>query len=149
MSVKLERYPEYGVTFLVFGGAIGGDDVDKLCRMLGPRDCGKWLSYFDATSDFSGIAVGQLPELKRALEKCQVEACGGVQQPNAIVVASSAGEGFARFWREYTLIGSVHPMTPTVFSDFRAACDWLDLPEPARVRLAAEVGGAERGASGG
>lgn len=149
MSVKLNRYPEYGVTLFVFSGALGVDDVALLCHMLDSRDCEKWLSYFDPTSDFSGIAVGQLPELKRALEKCQVEACGGVRQPNAMVVVSSAGENFARFWREYTLIGSVNPMTPTVFSDFRAACDWLGLPEAARAKFEAEVGFPELGALGG
>lgn len=139
MGIKLKRYPEYDVTVLIFSGKLRLDDFVELCAKLDRRDRGRWLSYGDSTLDLSGIDVAHLPELKRVIASKQREIFSDTQPPNAIVYSSRAGELFVRFWQKYALAGDIHPMTPTVFSDFKAACDWLGLPEAARAEIEADV----------
>lgn len=139
MGINITRHPEYGVTLLTFSGKLGIGDFVELCDKLDQRDRGRWLSYCDSTLDTTGIDVAHIPELKRVVALKQSEIFPERPPPNAIVYSSAAGEAFTRFWQKYTLAGNFHPMTPTVFSDFNAACNWLGLPQGACRKFEAEV----------
>jgi hypothetical protein len=149
MSVRLRRYPEYGVTFFMFSGVLVADELRRLFEGLDRRDAGRWLSYGDDTVEMTGIKVSDLPALKQLMHGKQKELFGDSPPPNAMVYSSKHGEELLRFWQLYTLIGDVRPMTPAVFSNLNAACRWLTLPADACAKFEAEVGSPERGAPGG
>lgn len=147
MEFKIDRYPEYGVTFLGFSGPIDADGVVRLCGMLDRRDDGRWFSYCDPTVDATAMIVARIPQLKLAIASKQREIFGDAPQPNAIVYATKRGEELARFWRNYTLKGDVRPMTPALFPDFKAACAWLGLAGDACAKFKAEVLSMRRSAT--
>lgn len=139
MPCKLKRYPEYGVTFFLFSGALGEDELARVIETLDRRDCSHWLSYCAPTVTLEAISVGVIPELKRRIAEKQAEIFGELRLPNAIVHTSKGGEAFSQFWRHYTLAGRVHPLTPAVLPNLKAACEWLGLPGDARARFEEEV----------
>ena len=140
MTFELKRYPELGITLIMFSGDVSVDDVIKLFGSLDNRDAGRWLTYCDPTVTTGALGVDVVPRLKQLIADKQSAIFDGAYPRNAMVYASRAGEEFLIFWQRYTLTGDVHPMTPAIFSDFKAACDWLGLSEAAHAKLKAEVG---------
>lgn len=140
MGVRLKRYPEYGVTLLMFSGAFNADEMIGQFQALDNRDRGIWLGYYDATANPSSVDLAHLPELKRTIVAKEKELFDDVKRRNAVVCCSAFTKQFFRFWSDYAGTGDEHPVTPPVFSDFRTACDWLGLPEEARVSFEVEAG---------
>lgn len=141
MTIELKRYAEYGVTLMVFSGALTAEQlIGRFCELDG-RDRGCWLSYFDPTVDLTGVDIAHLPPLKRMVAMKERELLGDARQRprHAIVYGSAVTEPFFRFWRSYAAAGDAHSITPGVFSNFEAACDWLGLPEAVCSKLGAEA----------
>lgn len=147
MQFKINRYPDHHMTFLGLSGAIDSEGIVRLLDLLDRRDEGRWFSYCDPTVDATEMIVARIPQLKQAIASKQREIFGDAPQPNAIVYATKRGGELARFWRDYTLTGNVRPMTPALFPDFRAACDWLGLEGEACSSFKAEVMAEDAGAA--
>lgn len=141
MPSELKRYPQHGLTLMLFSGVLTAEQLISQFSELDGRDRGCWLSYFDASVDLTGVDVAHLPALKRMVAMKERGLLGDARQRrrNAIVYCSTVTEQFFDFWRSYAAVGEAHATPPGVFSSFKAACDWLGLPQSACARLEAET----------
>lgn len=141
MGIKLTRHPEYDVTLLIFSGPLKAEQMIEQFRALDKRDRGHWLSYFDTSADLTEVDIAHLPALRHIVAAKGKELFGDPprRRCSAIVYCSTVTEQFFKFWRNYAAAGEAHPTTPGLFSSFKAACDWLGLPEGACTTLEAEA----------
>jgi hypothetical protein len=130
VGVRLERYPEHGVTLEIFTGAITWKVLHEHLSLLREGDQARLL-YFDPTVDTSRLDVAGFPEFRRATAARLKEL--NVEKALLAFVCAPGGsnEQLLDFWCRYVQVDSLHPATPALFPSFQVACHWLSLPEAA------------------
>ena len=141
MSVRVEHFPEFGVTLVIYSGAVTPEVMLRFVDDLGPADAGPWINYLDPTLDLSGMDVAHIPVLRRALAAKLKALYGEGHIKTALVTASQVNELVLSFWPSYVGHDVEYPHEPTAFASLDAACDWLRLPETAHRALAEAAAG--------
>jgi hypothetical protein len=135
VSVRVEHFPEFGVTLVIYSGALTPEAMERFVDDLGPADAGYWINYLDPTLDLSGMDVAHIPVLKRALAAKLKTLYGEGHVPAALVTASPVNDLVLNFWPSYVGLDGEYPREPTSFASLEAVCDRLQLPEAARRAL--------------
>lgn len=129
MGVRIERFPEYGVTLSVFTGIITPEILREHMSALQPEDLARRITYADPTSDLSGVDIAAFPELKREFIVRQEPLLAGKPGFSAIVCKGKSGRLTPDFWASYFGQDSSYPVRVMAFETLEAACAWLALPE--------------------
>ena len=140
MGVRLQRFPEYGVTLEVFTGVITPELLFGRLRALREGDGARWIIYIDPTVDLSRVDIATIPELKNA-NAARLKALK-IEDPRIAFVCDPGeceNDLTFEFWLRYVQLRHEHPGAQQVFSTLAEACDWLDLPQAARTRLAEAI----------
>lgn len=135
MAGRLRRFPEYGVTLIIFSGKMKDNETAELLSTLDERDRACRISYFSGDVDV-GDVVADMSCVKKVLEQKQRELSGGRL---AFVHQSTAAKEYFGFLKRYWSAGEARPTMPRVFSSLKAACDWLGLPDRACGALTEEA----------
>lgn len=145
VGVRLERFPEYGVTLEVFSGVLTPELLLDRLGALRAGDAARWIIYADPTADLSRVDVAAIPEIRRA-SFARLRELGVADARIAFVCEPGANAPLFDFWLRYVTQYGEHP-GQAVFRTLKAACDWLDLPEAACRTLtqAAQAGAAGAG----
>jgi len=150
MSLRVERFPEYGVTLCVYSGVFTVEDLREHWSALTPEDVIRRISYADATADASRIDMGAFPELKRHFAARLKALLAGKRGLSAFVSDGKTGRLGPDFWTSYLGQDSSVPVQVAPFESLEAACAWLGVPEAGcRAVIAAAMGGAPRPATTG
>jgi hypothetical protein len=132
---RLRRFPEYGVTLIIFSGKIKDGETAELISTLDERDRACRVSYFSGDVEV-GDVIADMSHVRKVLTDKQIELSGGRL---AFVYESTAAEEYLGFLEKYWSMGEVRPTIPKVFSSLKAACDWLELPDGACEALTEEA----------
>lgn len=129
MGVRVERFPEYGVTLCVFSGKITPEVVRRHFSSLEPDDVVRRINYADPTGDMSGVDVTIFPELKRVIAARLNALLAGKRGVSAVVSDAKIDTLTLHFWASYVGQDSSFPVRVASFESLEAACAWLGLPE--------------------
>jgi hypothetical protein len=131
MGIRMERFPEHGVTLAVYSGVVCADEAMTHFRSLAPADLVRRINYFDPTVDYR-VDVATIPELKGVIE-AKLLALDEDERAAAAFVSSSGDCSLLRtFWPNYLAINENFPGARLAFVTLEEAYDWLDLPDDAR-----------------
>lgn len=135
MAGRLKRFPEYGVTLIIFSGKVEHDEAVELISKLDQRDRNYRITYLSEDVEV-GRMIADIPQFKRAVAEKQREL---PDARGALVCGSSAAREYLDFLKRYWATGDAHPTMPRAFPSLGAACDWLGLPDGACEALTEEV----------
>lgn len=146
MSIALKRFPDSYLELYIYIGVVRVDEMLQHIRQL---DAGaSWLSYFDPTSDLTGIDITDLPVLKRAITAKEDERKGDLPRRHALVNVRRTNEPFVRFWASYAPAGVPHAHERDMFPDVEGACRWLGLRRATCQDVASAIADAEAEVAG-
>lgn len=128
MCVRVQRFPEFGVTLNVFSGALTHEAMMRFIDQIEPADSVRWINYLDPTLDISGLDVARTAMRKRALAAKLYALHAPAPVRSALVCTSPTNELVAEFWPRYVALDDHYPAEPAAFPTLGAACAWLELP---------------------
>lgn len=139
MGVRLERFPEYGVTLEVFTGVITPESLFGRLRALREGDGARWIIYIDPSVDLSRVSIATIPKLRQA-NADRLKALH-IEEPRIAFVCDPGEHEQVtfEFWLRYVQLHHEHPGSQYLFPTLADACDWLDLPQAARTTLVEAV----------
>lgn len=143
MTIRVTRFPEFGVNITVYTGAITRAELIEHYGAIDTEDAasaGRWISYFDATADLSQLDLAALCELRRLTCVKLNEVYADRTLTVAMVCKSPVNLPILRTWRSFLNAARNHPSDLILFSSLKDASDWLDLPGAASFALAAVAG---------
>jgi hypothetical protein len=134
MGIALRRLGSHGVNLVVFHGHVGPDALIGFYRGIDPEDSANalpWLTYIAPDADVSEIDLATLIELRRTLEPVRQSVERKYLFCSVVVSGSDKSDALVAFWRDFVRKESDHPPYTILFSDVRAACQELNLPDSA------------------
>jgi hypothetical protein len=139
MGVRLERFPEYGVTLEIFTGVITRELLFGRLAALREGDGALWIIYIDPTVDLSQVDIVTISKLKRANAVRLSEL--NIDDPKIAFVCDQNESDLItfEFWLRYVQLRHEHPGSQELFPTLAEACDWLDLPQAACTTLTEAV----------
>lgn len=141
MAICLKRFPEYRLDFSIYSGPVTAEQVLRHFEKLDPT--ANWLSYFDATAILTSIDLGHYPMLKQGLIAKEAERDSDEPRLCLMVNPSARHQQFVRFWCAYAADDIPHAHQRELLPTLEAAFDRLELPDEARVAVAAELAPGE------
>jgi hypothetical protein len=148
MGVRLQAFPEHGVSLQVVDGTVTPDELFKhFCALreraaAGWRPPARWITYIAPTADPSLLDVSSLPDLRRAAAAAISEVYADEPFTEVFVCAPGSNWRFIDTWRRYLEAGGERAATVHL-PNLQAACDRLNLSDSAHKALAEAIG-AER-----
>jgi hypothetical protein len=134
VGISLIRFPKFGLNLALYRGKLDREEFIRFISGLDAKDPANeapWLTYLAPDLDPSGIDCAAFAEVKRILKPKVEVMAHGKRLPSALV-SGSADTGFvADFWRALVGADREYAAALEVFSDLRAALDWLGLPPSA------------------
>lgn len=137
MGIRTERFPEYGLTLVLYSGVISTEDVRTHMRELDPADLVLRINYLDPTMDYR-VDVAALPELKGII-RAKLRALDQGERAAAAFVSRCANDPAGTFWPNYLKIAEDFPGARASFTSLDEAFDWLGLPDAARQAVTGAV----------
>lgn len=143
MCVRVQRFPQFGVTLNIFSGALTHDAMMRFIDQIEPADGARWINYLDPTLDVSALDVARTATRKRALAARLHALHSAAPVRSALVCASptKTNELVVEFWPRYVALDEHYPAEPAAFPTLEAACAWLELPQGACEVLSDAVAG--------
>jgi hypothetical protein len=129
MGVRIERFPEYGVTLCIYSGLITFEAALEHFDRLGPEDALRRIDYADPTTDLASVDMAATPRLRREVAARLNKLLAGRRGVAAIVSDGKTGKLTPDFWAHYVAQDESFPVEVRSFDSLEAACAWLDLPE--------------------
>jgi hypothetical protein len=136
MGIRMERFPEHGVTLVIYSGEISTEDVLTHFTQLDPADLVRRINVLDPTLDYR-VGVAAIPKLKGIIAAKLHELDNGERAAAAFVSSSGSTELVHSFWPTY--LGTDFPGTRAGFASLEQAYDWLGLADDARKAVTAAV----------
>jgi hypothetical protein len=138
MGIRVQRFPEFGVTVNIYSGVVTADDIKAHLEALEAADVVRTMDYIAPSMD-SHVEVTAIPELQ-LVASAKLRALHGDEPAMvAFLSESKAHAQVLSFWPTY-LRSHGYPASAAAFTSLRAACEWLGLPDAACLALAEAVG---------
>lgn len=138
MTIRVKLLSDHGVVVATLSGIVTPRDVIETIDRLPSASKRRIVLYVEPTADLSQLSITFIPEIRRAVADKLQELYGSEHSFTAWVSEPGRNAHFFDFWRRYLEVGE-HPALELLFPTLEAACDWLDLPEPARQAVSEEI----------